>query len=91
MYTLHITLQAKKDIALLKKNGGKSVTEKIEKLLIELMKHPKSGTGKVEQLKGNRQGQWSRQIDKKNRLIYTIDDEVVVVEVVSARGHYGDK
>ena len=91
MYRLHITLQAKKDIAFLKKNGGKAVTRKIEKLLTELMKHPKSGTGKVEQLKGERQGQWSRQIDKKNRLIYTIDDEVVVVEVVSAKGHYGDK
>jgi len=91
MYTLHITLQAKKDIAFLKKNGGKAVTKKIEKLLTELMKHPKSGTGKVEQLRGDRMGQWSRQIDKKNRLIYTIDDEVVVVEVISARGHYGDK
>ncbi len=91
MYTLHITLHAKKDIAFLKKNGGKAVIRKIEKLLTELMKHPKSGTGKVEQLRGDRQGQWSRQIDKKNRLIYTIDDEVVVVEVVSARGHYGDK
>ncbi|MFO8000175.1 MAG: Txe/YoeB family addiction module toxin [Marinilabilia sp.] len=91
MYTLHITLQAKKDIAFLKKNGEKAVIRKIEKLLTELMKHPKSGTGKVEQLRGDRQGQWSRQIDKKNRLIYTIDDKVVVVEVISARGHYDDK
>lgn len=57
MYTLHITLQAKKDIAFLKKNGGQAVTRKIEKLLTELMKHPKSGTGKVEQLKGERHGQ----------------------------------
>jgi toxin YoeB len=91
MYTLDITTQARKDIAYLKKNGGKAVTNKIEKLLVELMEHPKTGTGQVEQLKGNRQGQWSRRIDKKNRLIYSIDDEIVTVEVISAKGHYDDK
>jgi toxin YoeB len=91
MYTLVITDQAKKDIASLKMSGGKPVTNKIEKLLHELIKHPKTGTGHVEQLKGNMQGQWSRKIDKKNRLVYTINDEIVTVEVVSAMGHYGDK
>lgn len=88
MYKLHITIQAGRDIAYLKKNGGKAVTNKIEKLLIELMEHPRTGTGQVEQLKGDLQGKWSRRIDKKNRLIYTIDDEVVTVEVISAKGHY---
>jgi toxin YoeB len=91
MYTLHITDQAKEDIAFLKKNGGKAVTDKIEKLLIELMKHPCTGSGHVEPLGGNRQGEWSRRIDKKNRLIYTIEDEIVTVEVISATGHYDDK
>lgn len=91
MYTLHITVQAKKDIAFLKKNAGNAVTNKIEKLLLELIGHPKTGTGQVEQLKGERQGQWSRRIDKKNRLIYTIDDEIVTVEVISAKGHYDAK
>lgn len=91
MYTLQITVQAKKDIAFLKKNGGKSVINKIEKLLLELIEHPKTGTGQVEQLKGERQDQWSRRIDKKNRLIYTIDDEIVTIEVISARGHYDAK
>ena len=55
------------------------------------MEHPKHGTGQVEQLKGNRQGEWSRRIDKINRLIYTINDEIVMVEVISAKGHYGSK
>jgi mRNA-degrading endonuclease RelE of RelBE toxin-antitoxin system len=41
MYILHITVQARKDLAFLKKNGGKAVTNKIEKLLIELMEHPR--------------------------------------------------
>ena len=76
MYILDITAQAKKDIALLKKNGGKTVTNKIEQLLVELIEHPRTGTGQVEQLRGCRQGQWSRRIDKKNRLIYTINEEL---------------
>lgn len=91
MYTLDVTAQAKKDIAYLKKNGGKAVINKIEKLLVELIEHPKTGTGQVEQLKGNRQGQWSRRIDRKNRLVYSIDDEIVTVEVISAKGHCDDK
>jgi toxin YoeB len=91
MYTLQITVQAKEDITYLKMNGGKAVTNKIEKLLLELIEHPKTGTGQVEQLKGNRQGEWSRRIDKKNRLIYTINDDIVTVKVISAKGHYGNK
>jgi toxin YoeB len=66
MYTLNVTDQAKKDIAYLKKNGGKAVTNKVEKLLVELIEHPKTGTCQIEQLKGDLQGQWSRRIDKKN-------------------------
>ena len=91
MYTLDITDQAKKDIASLKKSGGKAVEKKIETLLLELMGHPRTGTGRVEQLRGARLGQWSRKIDKKNRLVYTINDEIVTVEVLSAKGHYDDK
>jgi toxin YoeB len=55
------------------------------------MAHPKTGTGHPEALKGNRNGQWSRHITKKHRLIYTTNDTSVVVLVVSAYGHYGDK
>jgi toxin YoeB len=58
MYTLHITIQARKDKAYLKRNGEKATIKKIEKLLIELTEHPKTGTGHVEQLKGNRSGEY---------------------------------
>jgi toxin YoeB len=49
MYTLIITRRARKDIAYLKKNGEKAAVKKVEKLLIELTEHPKTGTGHVEQ------------------------------------------
>lgn len=56
MYRLDITVQAKKDIAAMKKSGGKAIEKKIEILLVELIEHPKYGIGQVEQLRGDRQG-----------------------------------
>lgn len=61
-------------------------------LLPEAEQHfPTTGTGQVEQLKGNLSGFWSRRIDKGSRMIYTIENEKVIVTVVSLNGHYGDK
>lgn len=64
---------------------------KLEKLLVELIEHPDTGTGQVEALRGNYVGYWSRRLDQKNRLIYTIEETTVTVTVVSVLGHYGDK
>ncbi|BDE80988.1 Txe/YoeB family addiction module toxin [Porphyromonas somerae] len=69
-------------------NGG--LFKKIESLLSELEEHPTTGTGKPEQLKGV-EGIWSRRIDKKNRLLYTIKEDKILVLVLSAMGHYYDK
>ena len=88
-YIVKLEERALHDIADLKKSGNKTAIVKIEKLLLELREHPTTGTGQVEALKGNLSGFWSRRIDKFNRLIYTIEDEIVTVTVVSAKGHYG--
>jgi len=53
--------------------------------------HPETGTGKPERLKFDLSGYWSRRINKKDRLIYFIQNEIVTVTVVSALGHYSDK
>lgn len=76
------------DIAGLKKAGQKAALQKLEKLLLELAEHPRTGTGQVEALRGNLAGFWSRRIDKYNRLVYTIEEEIVTVVIVSAKGHY---
>ena len=91
MYIVEITGRAAEDIASLKKSGNTSAITKIRRLLEELQEHPMSGTGLVEALKSNLSGFWSRRIDKYNRLIYTIEEEIVTVVVVSAKGHYGMK
>jgi hypothetical protein len=30
-------------------------------------------------------------LDKFNRIIYTVEEEVVTVTIISTKGHYGDK
>ena len=90
MYKLDYTDKAKEDMQRLKREEPKAFL-KLCKLLEELMDHPQIGTGKPEQLKGDRAGQWSRRITKKHRLIYTINDTEVLVLVLSSYGHYDDK
>lgn len=53
--------------------------------------YPTKGTGQVEQLKGDLVGFWSRRISKSERMIYNIEDDKVIVNVVSLKGHYSDK
>lgn len=89
-YNLEIKKTAQKDIEFLKKSDKKSF-DKVSKLLIELKHHPKTGTGNPEQLKYELSDYWSRRINKKDRLIYSIEKEIVTVIVVSARGHYFDR
>jgi len=90
-YSLIIENQAKKQLADLYKSGDQSSVKKIEKIFEELEIHPTTGSGNPKQLKHNLSEFWSRRINKKDRLIYAIDDEKVIVLVVSAKGHYFDK
>lgn len=71
-----------------KRYGNKPLLTKIKKLLKELEEHPETGTGKVEQLKGDLSGMWSRRINSEHRMIYKIDYERGIVCVLSLKGHY---
>jgi toxin YoeB len=86
-----LTEEAKSDIAKHKKSGNKSNEKKIKIFLEELKIHPFSGAGQPEQLKHELHGFWSRRINQKDRMIYSVDKTIVTVEVVSAMGHYRDK
>jgi toxin YoeB len=90
-YALEFSKTALKDIEKHKKSGDKAILIKISKLLKELMNHPTEGTGQPEMLKGNLQGLYSRRINKKHRLVYSIDGQKVIVHVLSAYYHYSDK
>ena len=90
-YTLEFSETALDDIEKHKKSGDKTVLKKIEKLLNELMEHPTTGTGQPEMLKHDLTGLYSRRINKKHRLVYSINEEVITVHVLSAWAHYGGK
>jgi len=88
IYELDYTEVFLEDIETHKKNGKKSILEKIDILLSELRNHPTIGTGKPERLKGTLKGKWSRRITGKHRLIYQIDGKTITVLLLSAYGHY---
>lgn len=90
-YKIIFSPQAQKHIVEWRKSGQKKILLKIVSLIEELENHPETGTGQPERLKGNLNGYWSRRIDKGNRLVYSIEDSIVSVAVVSLKGHYNDK
>ncbi len=90
-YDLIFSDEAERHLSQWKKSGQTKILVKIAKLFEELRLHPTTGTGQVEQLKGELSGYWSRRIDKSSRMVYRIEDARVIVIVVSMKGHYGDK
>ena len=90
-YTIEISKEAFADLLKIKKSGKKTDITKIQKIFLELEIHPTVGIGKPEKLKYKDSNVWSRQINKKDRLIYEIIDYEVVVIIISALGHYAEK
>jgi len=90
-YSIEISKEAVAHLLKIKKSGKKADISKIEKIFSELEIHPTIGIGKPEKLKYKSENVWSRQINKKDRLIYEIIDHEVVVIIISALGHYSDK
>jgi len=89
IYELDFTDNALEDISDLKKSEPKSYS-KLQHLLIELQEHPRTGTGKPKALKGEK-NIFSRRITQKHRLVYEINDQTIIILVLTAKGHYGDK
>ena len=64
----------------------KKTLRKINELLRDVMRNPFTGIGKPEALK-HEDGQFSRRIDEKNRLVYRVDTDNNIV-VISCKDHY---
>ena len=88
IYKVDFTNTALEHIDFWKKSGQRKLLKKIWSLIEELKHHPHTGTGQVEQLRGNLSGFWSRRIDKSNRIVYKIEEDRVIVTVISLKGHY---
>lgn len=90
MYKIVYTGDAVNDLKRLQKNEPKAY-QKVRRFICELEQHPMTGTGHPEPLKGKPEGRWSRQINKKHRLVYRIFEDKVLILVLSSYGHYNDK
>jgi toxin YoeB len=63
--------------------------KKINALLTSIRRNGYQSIGKVEKLKGDLSGFYSVRIDDKNRLVFYIRGDDIVI--ASCSGHYGDK
>ncbi len=60
--------------------------KRINTLIAAVLRDPFDGVGKPEQLRHVLSGSWSRRIDEKNRLVYYVTDDHIVI--LQARDHY---
>lgn len=67
----------------------KKTLKKINQLLKDIDRNVYDGLGKPEPLVGNLAGYWSRRIDDKNRIVYKVEDNQIII--VQCGSHYKDK
>lgn len=70
-------------------NQDKKMIKKINELLKEIQREPYAGKGMPEKLRRDLSGKWSRRINQKDRLVYEISDDMIIV--IQCKGHYKDK
>ena len=90
-YKIALSDRSKDHLSDWKKSGQIISQRKIERIFQELSNTPFVGLGSPEPLKYNFTDCWSRQIDKKNRIIYQVNTEIDTVFIISVKGHYFDK
>lgn len=61
---------------------------KINTLLKDIERNGNEGIGKPEPLTGNLSGFWSRRINQKDRLIYALEMDQIII--IACRYHYDD-
>ena len=89
-YRIQFSEEAQRIIKKWKKSNPTSF-KKLYRLLPELEKHPRTGTGHPEPLKGGNGITYSRRLSGQDRIIYDIYDEHVYVLVIQLEEHYDDK
>ncbi len=66
--------------------ADKKVLRRINQLIKEIQRTPFEGVGKPEPLKHGLAGYWSRRINDEHRLVYTINEDAVLI--AQLRYHY---
>ena len=82
-WTIKFSRNALKDT---KKLKSANLVSNVRSLLDILRRNPYEPT--YEKLSGNLQGYYSRRINIKHRLVYSVDNETKIIRVVSVWSHY---
>jgi len=80
-----LTATARADLAFWEESNPK-IIQKINSLLESILADPEKGIGKPEKLKYELAGYWSRRINHRDRIVYQIQGETVIV--LQLRDHY---
>lgn len=67
----------------------KKTLKRINLILKDIDRNGYEGLGKTEPLSGNLAGYWSRRIDGKNRIVYKIENNQIII--AQCGSHYRDK
>lgn len=86
-YKINILKNADKDLAWYRKNDKKSYVKCFD-LVRDIIKHPRTGLGKPERLRYFDHEVYSRRVNQKDRIIYTIYENLKEIDISSFRGHY---
>lgn len=64
----------------------RTMLKRINQLIRDIERDPFAGTGKPEPLKHQLAGFWSRRIDNRHRLVYAVENGVLMI--AQCRDHY---
>ena len=89
-YTLTFAPRALEDLEKIKKSGDQARIKKLRTILEELTEHPLTGIGNPERLK-YKENMYSRRLSGKDRVVYSVYESIVQVNILQMLGHYDDK
>lgn len=78
---------ARRQLARLAKSSPERLNRVLE-VMTDVAVEPFEGLHKPESLRGDLSGYWSVRLNRKDRLVYRVDGEKLIVE--SVEGHYED-
>ena len=90
MYRIVFTREAQQQYQYFVKSGNTKLVEKINRLIADIAKHPYTGIGKPEALRFSLAGKWSRRINHEHRIVYMVNDQTVIVTILTMRYHYSN-
>ena len=78
--------KAQEHIVYWKEKNNEAVQKRIIALKNAIIASPFTGIGKPEPLKHELAGKWSRRIDKKNRFVYSVENDTLYI--FTLKDHY---